>query len=164
MSAAAPWFVGVGVVVVLVVVLDRLLASGVLDRPRRERPDRAAGGPTATGAFGELVEIFQPSRVHLTEELDRQRLETDLVGDSAPPVDLDSGVVHLPPPPPRPEARDRPDARNGTAPRTAEADDRLSGSGPSPQISTESIEDGRSGASPVGAEAKPTTNPPGAST
>lgn len=132
MTAAAAWLVGAGVVVVLVVVLDRLLASGVLDRRRRARPDRAESGSVATGAFGELVEIFQPSRVHLTEELDRRRLQTDPVGDSAPPVDLESGVVYLPPP-----------AQTSTAP----------------------IEDVDSGASPDGAaEAKPTTNPPGAST
>ncbi|GAA3819890.1 DUF6191 domain-containing protein [Cellulomonas soli] len=147
MSGHAAWAVGIVLVVLLAVGLDRLVATGVFDRRPRERPRPTGGSSAATGALGDLVEIFQPSRVHLTEELERQRLETDLVGDSAPPIDLDSGVVHLP-------AREPADRQRGDRPAA-------STQMPAPGSATAS----GTSATEVGAgEANPTTKPPGAST
>ncbi|MGN8245305.1 DUF6191 domain-containing protein [Cellulomonas soli] len=141
------WIVTVVLVVLAVIGLDRLVASGRFDRRTSRRAGPSGGTSAATGAFGDLVEIFQPNRVHLTEELERQRLETDQVGDSAPPIDLDSGVVHLPARTvsPRPD-EDGPGGVDG------------SGQIPAPGSTTDSPTD--AGAD----EAKPTTNPPGAST
>nr|WP_034654531.1 hypothetical protein [Cellulosimicrobium sp. MM] len=41
----------------------------------RARRSEGAGESASSGMFGEIVEIFQPSRTHLTEEKERQRLD-----------------------------------------------------------------------------------------
>jgi hypothetical protein len=52
--------------------------------------------------LGDLIDVFQPNRVHLTAEQERQKLDILQTGDSAGRLDLDSGVVRLDPePPPR---------------------------------------------------------------
>ncbi|WP_425358527.1 DUF6191 domain-containing protein [Xylanimonas cellulosilytica] len=53
-------------------------------------------GNFAGALLGDLVDAFQPSRHHLTEERERQRLDTaqrPLTADSNGEIDLDSGVV-----------------------------------------------------------------------
>jgi len=88
-------------VVVLVVGLDRAVARGWFDR-RRPRPDRRTEGVSvASGMLGDLVEVFQPSRTHVTEEQERRALDIRQTPDTDPPLDLDAGVVVLPPEPPR---------------------------------------------------------------
>jgi hypothetical protein len=78
----------------LLLALDRAVARGVLDR-RRPRKRRAASGGGASGALGELVDVFQPSRTHVTDEQERQRHDRQDAGDAAPPVDLDAGTAHV---------------------------------------------------------------------
>ncbi|MGW8567958.1 DUF6191 domain-containing protein [Isoptericola sp. NPDC055881] len=71
-------------------------------RPRRTKPHPGHGG--ATGALGELIDVFQPSRTHTQEELEYKRLEIRQAPGTEPGVslDLDAGraVVRLDPPPP----------------------------------------------------------------
>jgi len=97
------WLVA-GVVVafaVLLVAVDRMTARGWFDR-RRPRERRPADGAAASGMLGDLIDVFQPNRVHLTAEQERQKLDIQQTGDSAGRLDLDSGVVRLDPePPPR---------------------------------------------------------------
>jgi hypothetical protein len=83
--------------VALVVGVDRAVARGWFDR-RRPRPDRRTEGVSvASGMLGDLVEIFQPSRTHVTEEQERRALDIRQTPDTDPPLDLDTGVVVLPP-------------------------------------------------------------------
>jgi hypothetical protein len=92
------WVVLLVVVVTVVVAVDRAVARGWFDRrPREHRP---TGAPAASGMLGDLIEVFQPNRVHLTAEQERQRLEIQHAGDAAPAVDLDAGTARLDPPPP----------------------------------------------------------------
>lgn len=93
------WVLLVLVVVAVVVAADRAVARGWFDR-RRPRPYEPTGSTSASGILGDLVEVFQPNRVHLTAEQERQRLDIQHAGDNAPPVDLDAGTVRLDPPPP----------------------------------------------------------------
>jgi hypothetical protein len=66
---------------------------------RRKRRGSGTGG----GPFGDLLEVFQPSRRHAVEETERQRHAVQLPESGAPPVvDLDAGTVLLPPPVPVP--------------------------------------------------------------
>jgi hypothetical protein len=60
---------------------------------RRTKPEPSGG----SGALGELIELFQPSRRHVVEERQRQHLTADLPESGAPPlgVDLEAGVVRL---------------------------------------------------------------------
>jgi hypothetical protein len=60
---------------------------------RRSKPEPSGG----SGALGELIELFQPSRRHVVEERQRQHLTADLPESGAPPlgVDLEAGVVRL---------------------------------------------------------------------
>jgi hypothetical protein len=97
--------------VVLLVVLDRVVAHGVLDRgrPRTPRSPRASG-TAAAGALGDLIDVFQPSRTHVVEEQERQRHDRQDDGDGAPPVDLDAGTVRLG------DAERRPGREDGTRP------------------------------------------------
>ncbi|NKY40660.1 DUF6191 domain-containing protein [Cellulomonas septica] len=91
------WLWAVAGAVVVLVVVDRLVARGVFDR-RSPRPrTRVPSGSAASGMFGGLVDVFQPSREHLTQEQDRQRLDIQHAGDTAPPVDLDAGVARIDP-------------------------------------------------------------------
>ncbi len=88
------WVLIVVAVVVVLVALDRAVARGWFDR-RRPRRHRLAESAAASGMFGDLVEVFQPNRVHLTAEQERQRLDIQHAGDAAPPVDLDAGTARI---------------------------------------------------------------------
>lgn len=93
------WVVAASATVALLVLLDRLVAWGLLDlrvpdRSRRRRRD-ARGGAAGSGMVGELIDVFQPSRAHTTEEQDRMRHDRQDVGDAAPPVDLDAGIARV---------------------------------------------------------------------
>lgn len=100
----------VALTVLLVVGITRFI-SGAEARARRD----AGGGESASsGMFGEIVEIFQPSRTHLTEEKERQRLDIVQRPAEGRPfdVDLDDGVVYVPTDPadtPDPSRPGRPD-------------------------------------------------------
>jgi hypothetical protein len=87
-------FVGVVGIVVLTVVLLERLANRSLPRPSSE-----SGESAGVSALGDLIEVFQPSRVHVTEELERRRLDIVQRPAEGEPfeIDLDSGVVVLPP-------------------------------------------------------------------
>lgn len=84
----------------LVVAADRLVALGAFDRcrPRVRRP--RTRGSSGVGALGELIEVFQPSRTHVTDEQQRQRHTLQDAGDAAPPIDLDAGVARVDAAPP----------------------------------------------------------------
>jgi hypothetical protein len=88
------WIVGAALVGVVLVAVDRMVARGWFDRrrPRERRPTGAVGGG---GAFGALVDVFQPNREYLTAEQDRQQLDIRQTGDAAGRLDLDSGVARL---------------------------------------------------------------------
>jgi len=90
------WLIAAGVVTLalLLVATDRLVAHGWFDR-RRPRARRTTGSASGGGAFGALVDVFQPNREYLTAEEDRQRLDIRQTGDAAGRLDLDSGVVWL---------------------------------------------------------------------
>lgn len=92
-SVGAPLFLVVVLVVVAVVAIERMVSGR--SRERRLGDGRGAGETAGAGAFGELVDVFQPSRVHLTEEKERQRLDIAQAPSTAPPIDVDleSGVV-----------------------------------------------------------------------
>ena len=78
----------------------------------RARRDADGGESASSGMFGEIVEIFQPSRTHLTEEKERQRLDIVQRPAEGRPfdVDLDGGVFYVPTDPADPSRRGRPDA------------------------------------------------------
>lgn len=92
------WLIAGGVVTlaILLIAVDRMTARGWFDRrrPRERRPTTGVGG---AGAFGALVDVFQPNREYLTAEQDRQQLDIKQTGDAAGRLDLDSGVVRLDP-------------------------------------------------------------------
>ncbi|NUU16159.1 hypothetical protein HP550_02695 [Cellulomonas humilata] len=96
------WLVAGGIValVLLLVAVDRMVARGWFDR-RRPHERRNGGSMAASGALGDLIDVFQPNRVHLTAEQERQKLDIMQTGDAAGRLDLDSGVVRLDPDPPR---------------------------------------------------------------
>ncbi|WP_456843955.1 DUF6191 domain-containing protein [Cellulomonas sp. P5_C6] len=83
-------------VALVLLAVDRMVARGWFDRRRpRERP--SGEGVGASGMLGDFIEVFQPNRVHLTAEQERQKLDIHQTGDAAPPLDLDSGVVRIDP-------------------------------------------------------------------
>lgn len=88
------WLAVAGVAVLLLVAVDRMVARGWFDR-RTPRDRRSTASPAASGMLGDFVEVFQPNRVHLTAEQERQRLDVVRSGDAAGRLDLDSGVVRL---------------------------------------------------------------------
>ncbi|WP_051702823.1 DUF6191 domain-containing protein [Oerskovia turbata] len=92
-SAGGPLFFIVVLVIVAVVAIERMVSGR--SRDRRLGDGRGSGESPGSGAFGELVDVFQPSRVHLTEEKERQRLDIVQAPSTAPPIDVDleSGVV-----------------------------------------------------------------------
>ena len=100
--------VAVALTVLLVVGITRF-TSGTEARARR---DAGGGERASSGMFGEIVEIFQPSRTHLTEEKERQRLDIVQRPAEGRPfdVDLDGGVFYVPTDPADPSRRGRPDA------------------------------------------------------
>jgi Family of unknown function (DUF6191) len=91
---AAGVFLTLVVVTLLVVGIERF-ASGKEGRARREAENGESAG---SGMFGEIVEIFSPSRTHVTEEKERQRLDVvQRPADGRPfDVDLDEGVFYVP--------------------------------------------------------------------
>ncbi|MFD6091409.1 DUF6191 domain-containing protein [Oerskovia sp. NPDC060338] len=92
-SVGAPLFLVVVLVVVAVVAIERMVSGRSRDRQLGD--GRGSGESPGAGAFGELLDVFQPSRVHLTEEKERQRLDIAQAPSTAPPIDVDleSGVV-----------------------------------------------------------------------
>ena len=90
------WLIAGAVVTLalMLVAVDRMMARGWFDR-RRPRERRPTGGVGGAGAFGALVDVFQPNREYLTAEQDRQQLDIQQTGDAAGRIDLDSGVVRL---------------------------------------------------------------------
>ena len=96
MSTGA-WVAAAAGLVVLLIAVDRVVAAGWSDRRRpRPRPPVREGSGMASGLLGDLVEVFQPSRHHVTDEQDRQALDIRQSPVEGPP-DLDSGVIVLPP-------------------------------------------------------------------
>jgi hypothetical protein len=89
------WVWAVGGAALLLIALDRLVARGVFDRRRPRSRPKPSGGGGASGALGELVDVFQPSRTHVTEEQERRGHDRQDAGDAAPPIDLDAGTVQL---------------------------------------------------------------------
>ncbi len=91
-GAAGVWLVCLVVGTLLIVGIVRF-ASG---KERASDPD-AHGDGAASGMFGELVEIFQPSRVHLVQERDRQRMDIAQRPAEGLPfgIDLEGGVAYL---------------------------------------------------------------------
>lgn len=99
-----PLVVGIAVLVVLVVgwpLADRAVRGGALERAAERRAqDRArlqaeGGDSTASGALGELMDVFQPQRVHLTQEIQRQRTVRQEAPDADPllrPLELADGT------------------------------------------------------------------------
>ncbi|MCR1983857.1 DUF6191 domain-containing protein [Cellulosimicrobium cellulans] len=79
----------------LVVVGIVRFTSGAEARARRSE---GTGESASSGMLGEIVEIFQPSRTHLTEEKERQRLDVVQRPAEGRPfdVDLDGGVFYVP--------------------------------------------------------------------
>lgn len=95
------WVLGA---VVILVVLDRV-AVWAESRGwiywRRRSPEGGGGG-----VLGDVFELFAPSRQHLVEEKDRQRLTIAQRESEEPPfgIDLDAGTAVLPGDPPALEA------------------------------------------------------------
>ena len=91
------WIAVAAVLVVLLIAVDRAVAAGWFDRRHpRPRPATREGSGVASGLLGDLVEVFQPSRHHVTDERDRQALDIRRTPSDGPP-DLDSGVILLQP-------------------------------------------------------------------
>ncbi len=88
---------GLGAVVALLV-LDRIAlwaeSRGWIYWRRRSR------GGGGGGVFADVYLLFQPSRQHIVEEQDRQRLTIAQKETGEPPlgIDLDGGTAVLPPP------------------------------------------------------------------
>lgn len=116
-TQAAGILVTLVVLALLVVGIERF-ASGKEARARREAEHGESAG---SGMFGEIVEIFQPSRTHVTEEKERQRLDIVQRPAEGRPfdVDLDLGVFYLP-------AERRPDDAADAAPGGSPAEGRPS--------------------------------------
>lgn len=95
------WWV-LGAVVVLLV-LDRIAlwaeSRGWIYWRRR------SGGGGGGGVFADVFLLFQPSRQHVVEEQDRQRLTIAQKETGEPPlgIDLDAGTARLPSPQPPPD-------------------------------------------------------------
>ncbi|MCB2174300.1 MAG: hypothetical protein KQH57_00685 [Actinomycetales bacterium] len=94
MEGWLPVVLAVAAVVVALVVVDRLTAAGVFDR-RGDRPrERRPGGGGGAGALGSLLDFYDPSHRHLTEEQQREKSTTVQVPGEAPPlIDLDAGTA-----------------------------------------------------------------------
>jgi hypothetical protein len=92
-SAGSTLFFVVVLAIVVVVAIERMVRAR--SEERRRGDGRGSGESAGAGAFGELVDIFQPNRAYLTEEKERQRLDIAQAPSTAPPIDVDleSGVV-----------------------------------------------------------------------
>ncbi|QJW36331.1 hypothetical protein [Cellulosimicrobium protaetiae] len=99
---------GVLVVVALTVLLVVGITRFTSGAEARARRDAGAGESASSGMFGEIVEIFQPSRTHVTEEKERQRLDIAQRPAEGRPfdVDLEEGVLYVPGEAAVPERRD----------------------------------------------------------
>lgn len=82
-----------------------LTAMSFLARPRRSK-HRPTSGSAGSGALGELVEVFQPSRHHLVEEMQRQEHDVVQSPSADPGIDLDAGTAVVRPAPAGPRAPD----------------------------------------------------------
>ena len=98
MEGWLPIVLAVVAVVVVLVVVDRLTAAGVFDR-RGDRPrERRPGGGGGAGALGTMLDFYDPSHRHLTEEQQREKSTTVQVPGEAPPlIDLDAGTAVIEP-------------------------------------------------------------------
>ncbi len=94
MEGWLPIVLAVVAVVVVLVVVDRLTAAGMFDR-RGDRPrERRPGGGGGAGALGTMLDFYDPSHRHLTEEQQREKSTTVQVPGEAPPlIDLDAGTA-----------------------------------------------------------------------
>lgn len=92
-GAGSTLFIVVVIGIVAVVGIERMVSGRAKDRSRRE--GGSLGESAGAGAFGELVDVFQPNRTYLAEEKERQRLDIVQAPSTAPPVDVDleAGVV-----------------------------------------------------------------------
>lgn len=92
--------VALGAAAVLVAV-DRALNCTAIPpyQPFRRRLPAGTGAGGASGAFGDLVEVFQPNHQHVVAEQDRQRLEIRQSGSADPrggiELDLERGVATM---------------------------------------------------------------------
>ncbi len=98
MEGWLPVVVAVLAVAAVLVVVDRLTAAGVFDR-RGDRPrERRPGGGGGAGALGTVLDFYDPSHRHLTEEQQREKSTTLQVPGEAPPlIDLDAGTAVIEP-------------------------------------------------------------------
>ena len=99
------WVIGAAALAGVLVALDRLTAAGVFDRRRRagER-ERRPGGTPLGGAMGAILDVYDPSHRHVTEEQQRQKSMTVQKQGEGPPlvdVDLEAGVAQVLPRPAR---------------------------------------------------------------
>ncbi|MCL3860690.1 DUF6191 domain-containing protein [Actinotalea sp. K2] len=78
----------------LLVLLDRLVALRTPGRARAAR--RPATHGSGSGAFGALIDVFQPTARYLHEENETRRHGLVTPGDSEPPwhIDLEAGTAH----------------------------------------------------------------------
>jgi len=86
------------VVAVAVVALDRLALAAETRGWLYWRRSQGGGSGGGSGALGELIEVFQPSRSSTVAETERRRLDIVQRGVEGPPfgVDLDAGVAYVP--------------------------------------------------------------------
>ena len=91
--AALAWFLA-----------DRAVRGGALERAAERRAAERArlasdgGDSVASGALGDLMDVFQPQRVHLTAEMNRQKVVRQGAPDADPlalDLDLEDGTVWL---------------------------------------------------------------------
>lgn len=98
MDGWVSWAIGGAALVLALVGLDRAFAAGWFDGPlaraRQRRQDRPRTGGAGIDAIGSVVDVFDPSHKHVTDERARERSTTVQVPGDAPPfLDLDAGVA-----------------------------------------------------------------------
>ncbi|MCV2393145.1 DUF6191 domain-containing protein [Actinotalea sp. M2MS4P-6] len=90
------WLIGALALAAAVVVVDRLTAAGVFDRREDAPRERRSGGAPMSSALGAVLDFYDPSHRHLTEEQQTEKSMTEQKPGEAPPlIDLDSGVADL---------------------------------------------------------------------
>jgi hypothetical protein len=97
------WLGWVLAAVVVLLVLDRIALWAESHGWIYWRRRRSSGG--GGGIFADVYLLFQPSRQHVVEEQDRQRLTIAQKETGEPPlgIDLDAGTALLPSPEPQGE-------------------------------------------------------------